>query len=169
MREKVHTAICMVLVLVVFTGCKGAGTAFKVAFAVGYVALRAAAASAASHHESSEPSEPEPEPVATCEPGFVLRDGGCVWGSSQFSRAAAAQSVNAAFDSAKACRVADGPIGTSHARITFDVNGVVIGVALEPPYAGTPVGACVEKKLRDATVPPFEGDPVTVGRDFTLD
>lgn len=97
MRERLHTMACMLVVLVVFTGCKGAGTILKVAFVAAYVGVRAIAA--ANH---SQPSAPPPERsdctcvpvdhgdtwcertegedrcVLQCQSGFVFRDGLCV-------------------------------------------------------------------------------------------
>ncbi len=132
MREKLHTAVCMVLILVVFTGCRGMGGALKIAFAVGYIALRTAAVAAASRHGSSDterlPATPEvsicgcrtvphgstwceqnqdgaDQCAIECEPGFVYRDGICAQ-ESTFSRAAAVQSLDRAIDSAQECRVA---------------------------------------------------------------
>ncbi len=58
----------MILVLAIFTGCKGAGAIFKVAFVAAYVGLRIAAAAAASKHSSSESSSPAPESDCTCAP-----------------------------------------------------------------------------------------------------
>ncbi len=194
MREKVHTAICMVLVLVIFTGCRGGGAFLRAAFAVGYVALRTAAVAAAAHHDSSD-APPEPATTAAnacscnpvprgstwceqtadgtaqcaieCDPGFVFRDGVCAQ-ESTFSRTAAAQSLERAIESAQECKATGNPIGPSHARITFAPSGEVTDVVLEPPYAGTAVGQCIEQKLRRASVPDFDGDAVTVGKNFTL-
>jgi hypothetical protein len=104
MREKLHTAVCMLLVLVVFTGCKGMGALVKVAFVAAYVAtyVGVKAIAASSKRSSSESSSPPPEsnacscaPVAhgqtwceringdyqcvlECESGHVFRDGICV-------------------------------------------------------------------------------------------
>lgn len=99
MREKLHTIACMLVVLVVFTGCKGAGTILKVAFVAAYVGVRVAVAASHSHSQSNEP--PPENPQCTCAPvdhgdtwcernegedrcvlqctsGFVYRDGLCV-------------------------------------------------------------------------------------------
>jgi hypothetical protein len=178
----------MVLVLVLFTGCRGAGAFLKVAFAVGYVALRAAAAATARHASSGTPTETvacvctpvrhgstwcersqdgADQCAIQCDAGFVYRDGICA-PQPTFSRAAAVETLNRAIDAAQECRVAGGPIGASHARITFAPTGEVTDVELEPPYAGTDVGDCLEKKFRRAAVPDFEGDAVTVGKTFTL-
>jgi hypothetical protein len=67
MREKLQTCLCMVLVLVIFTGCRGAGALIKGAVLVGYVALHVAAAAAKSR--SSTPAPPEsPQETCGCAP-----------------------------------------------------------------------------------------------------
>lgn len=105
MRERLHTLVCMILVLAIFTGCKGAGAILKVAFVAAYVGLRVAAAAASSTHSSSSSSEsssPPPESteckcapvehgetwcqrvegeygcVLECDSGWIYRDGICV-------------------------------------------------------------------------------------------
>lgn len=165
MKEKLHTLACMVFVLVIFTGCKGMGGFVKVAFAVAYVA--AVAATHSSHGSSNDPPPEEPVATPTCDPGFVLRGDLCV-PQPTFSPDAAAQSLARQIDAAQECRASNGPVGTSHARITFASSGEVTNVELEPPYAGTEVGTCVEKHLRRAAVPEYDGDPITVGKYFSI-
>lgn len=191
MRERLHTAACMVLILVIFTGCRGAGAFLRVAFAVGYVALRTAAVASVASRSSDSTRLPEETSICGCTPvphgaswcersldgvdqcamqcdvGFVYRDGVCAR-ESVFSRAAAVQTLDRAIDAAQECRMDGGPIGPSHARITFAPTGEVTDVELEAPYAGTSVGECIEKKFRRAAVPDFDGDAVTVGKTFTI-
>lgn len=107
MRERLHTALCMVLILVIFTGCKGAGTFLRVAAVVAYVGIRTAvavAASSRSSSSSSEASKPDPNSctcapvnhgstwcerrdgedtcVLQCDAGWNFRGGVCVPGES---------------------------------------------------------------------------------------
>jgi hypothetical protein len=111
MRERIHTALCMVLVLTIFTGCKGMGALFKVAAVVAYVGVRAAVAAAASSHGSSssestrqdpdtctcapvnhgstwcERQEGEDRCVLQCDAGWNFRDGLCVPSEQLISQA----------------------------------------------------------------------------------
>ena len=108
MRERLHTAVCMILVLAIFTGCKGAGTLLKVAFVAAYVGVRAIAASRTSSSSSTESTRQDPSqctcvPVdhgqtwcertegedrcmLQCDTGWNFRDGLCVPNESTASQ-----------------------------------------------------------------------------------
>ena len=67
------------------------------------------------------------------------------------------------------CKGAGGPTRSGIAEITFLPTGVVFRVVIEGNgYAGTPVGECIEKKIRSVRVPEFGGFPVTVAKPFTV-
>ena len=69
----------------------------------------------------------------------------------------------------KACKRADGPVGSGHVTIMFAPNGTVSSAAVDaPPFSGTPVGSCIAGKYRDTHVAPFSGGPVAVGKSFSL-
>jgi hypothetical protein len=46
-------------------------------------------------------------------------------------------------------------------------NASTIDVA--PPLGGTALGQCVVRALHSISVPPFDGQPVTVGKRFTFE
>lgn len=67
------------------------------------------------------------------------------------------------------CRAPGGPVGAGHATLTFATSGEVREVVIDsPPFAGTPVGACVAAKLRAIRVAPFAGGPVRIGKSFVI-
>jgi hypothetical protein len=56
--------------------------------------------------------------------------------------------------------VAGGPAGEARVRVTFAGTGDVVYAEVEDePFADGPVGACIARKIRNAGVPPFAGDP----------
>lgn len=85
-----------------------------------------------------------------------------------FDREKAAAALAQSLEKVAECRTPDGPTGPGHARITFAASGDVTNVEMDPPFAGNSVGECLAKKLRTAKVPPFDGDPVTLGKTFVL-
>jgi hypothetical protein len=53
--------------------------------------------------------------------------------------------------------------------VTFGNDGAVTNAVVDqPPFAGTPEGACVESRFRTAHVPAFEGAPGTLGFTFHI-
>jgi hypothetical protein len=53
--------------------------------------------------------------------------------------------------------------------VTFAPSGRVTQANLQgPPFAGTATGSCIAKAFRSSSVPPFEGDPVTVSKTVNL-
>ena len=64
------------------------------------------------------------------------------------------------------CRRANGPEGPGIAEVTFTGDGRA-RVGLSPPYANTPVGSCVARRLAGAA-PSFDGEPVTLRIRFEL-
>jgi hypothetical protein len=66
------------------------------------------------------------------------------------------------------CKKAGGVTGPGTASVTFANDGTVTGVALEPPYAGTPAGDCVTNQLRRVKANPWTGAPQTVRHAFEV-
>jgi hypothetical protein len=85
-----------------------------------------------------------------------------------FDRAMAARLVGAVIERANACQSTDGPTGKGHAILTFAPDGTVSGVELDEPFRDTEVGRCVIDELRQISVRPFAGGPVTVGKAFEI-
>ena len=98
-----------------------------------------------------EPSTATPVPALPPAPGAT------------FSRSAALASINGLRGAAQECKQAGGTQGKTRVAITFAPNGrVTVSQVSGAPFAGTPVGGCIAAAFRSATVPPFEGDAVTV-------
>ena len=83
-----------------------------------------------------------------------------------FDRAAAATSL--ANVSVRHCG-AGGQVGTGHVVVTFGPNGRVSEVVVDDPtFAGTPAGRCAQAAFFSASVQPFTGASVRVGKSFTI-
>jgi hypothetical protein len=64
---------------------------------------------------------------------------------------------------------ASGQVGTGHVTVTFVPTGRVSSVVVDDPsFSGTPAGRCVTAAFFSASVPPFDGGVVRVGKSFTI-
>ncbi len=64
---------------------------------------------------------------------------------------------------------ASGQVGTGHVTVTFAPSGRVSSVIVDDPsFSGTPAGRCVTAAFFGASVAPFEGSQVRVGKSFNL-
>ena len=89
--------------------------------------------------------------------------------AAEFSKSAAIAALAAAAGRAAGCKQADGPSGGATVSITFAPSGRVTSSKVTgPPFQGTPVGGCIASAFRSASVPPFEGSPVTVTKNVAL-
>ncbi len=90
-------------------------------------------------------------------------------GGAEFDKAAAKAALASAASRAAGCKPADDPGGGAKVSITFAPSGrVTTSRVTGPPYQGTTIGGCIAAAFRSASVPPFDGAPVTVARDVTL-
>jgi eukaryotic-like serine/threonine-protein kinase len=105
---------------------------------------------------------PAPEPPAAVEkpPPADQR--------APLNRGSALAALSSAANSVAGCARADGPSGSGSASITFSPEGPVSAVRLSAPFAGTPVGACVQNAFRGAHVPAFSGSAVTLSKSFRI-
>lgn len=101
------------------------------------------------------PHAGDPPPGTTLPPG------------PPFNRGAAAVALAAV--NVQACKKPGGPTGLGHVTVTFVNNGSVSSAVVDPPYAGTTVGACVATKYRAVHVPAFGGASVTIGKTFLIE
>lgn len=87
----------------------------------------------------------------------------------QFDRDAAVKSLSAV-DLVK-CKAPGGPRGAGHVMVTFQVDGTVSDVQVDrAPYQGNPVARCLVSQYKTAQkIPAFVGQPVTVGKNFSID
>ena len=94
------------------------------------------------------------------------RPGSTVTSAPPFDRAAAARALGISMAS---CKRAGGPSGAGHVKVTFQPNGSVSAVEVDPPYSNTATGTCVAQRYRGTSVPPFAGAPLAVGKTFTIE
>jgi len=103
---------------------------------------------------TTTPPPPEPAPAAQ---------------GPDFDKAAASAALAAAAADASGCKVEGDPSGQAHVNVTFAPSGrVTSAIVTGPPFAGTATGGCIARKMRGATVPPFDGSPVTVSRTLNI-
>jgi hypothetical protein len=62
----------------------------------------------------------------------------------------------------------DGTAGVASVRLSVAPSGRVERVTVSGPFAGTPVGACVERAVRTATFPPWHGAPKSFDYRYLL-
>lgn len=61
-----------------------------------------------------------------------------------------------------------GPVGTAKVTLTFENEGHVKESSVSPPFAETPVGACVLRAMAAVIVPNFVGPPKTMEWDVNV-
>ncbi len=67
------------------------------------------------------------------------------------------------------CRSSGGKTGDGTISVTFNPDGHADrAVVDEPPFVGTPEGACVSSRFKQAKIAPFEGSPGTVAYTFHI-
>jgi hypothetical protein len=87
---------------------------------------------------------------------------------NEFDRSAASSAMSAAASRAMSCK-GDGPAGTASVSVTFAPSGRVTSAKVEGgPFSGTPTGGCIATAFRSATVPPFDGSPITVRKTVSI-
>ncbi len=130
--------------------------------------------SACAHaHASMPPTEEESPPNAavvaaeeTAQREFVAMR---FAGRHNFDRGATAAALGQAARDVSVCLKPNEPQGSGHTRITFAPNGQVASVDIDqPPFQDAPSHVCIQTIFFRATVPPFEGAAVQVGKSFTL-
>ena len=109
---------------------------------------------AASRSEANGPADESPPPHEQ---------------SKGFDRAAAAAALARASAEARSCARPGDPVVQVRMLITFGAHGRPSNVAVgSPSIAGTRVADCVERVFYRATVPSFEGGPVSVTKAFSI-
>jgi hypothetical protein len=87
-------------------------------------------------------------------------------GGGEFNSAAAKAALRNAAGAAAGCP-SDKP-GMATVSITFAPSGRVTSSVVSGGFAGTTTGGCIASAMRSATVPPFDGGPVSVVWKVTL-
>jgi hypothetical protein len=92
--------------------------------------------------------------------------------AGDFDRDSAANvlgSVNVQVCKPKGKKAKAAPTGDGHVIVTYGPNGAATGATVDTaPFAGTKVGACIEREFKKTKVPPFDGTPISVGKKFTI-
>jgi predicted Zn finger-like uncharacterized protein len=115
---------------------------------------RAAAAAPEKKAAAGAAEAPAAEPAAAALPPF--------------DREAAAAALTSAAANATSCKQPDGPAGAGKATVTFAPSGRATNATVTGDLAGTAVGGCVARLFRQARVPAFSGDPITVAKGFSI-
>lgn len=89
--------------------------------------------------------------------------------SPDFDRTAASSSIVGV--NLQKCKATNAPKGEGHVTITFTPAGAVQSVVVDKgPWVNTPVAKCMIKEFKkQAKVPAFRGEPVTVGKTFKFE
>lgn len=107
-----------------------------------------------------------PQPAAAPEPApqpAVAKS------NDPFDKNAAAAALNQAAASASSCRSEGDPSGVAQVSVTFTSSGRATRATVNgPPFQGTATGSCIAQKMRQASVPPFKGDLVTVQKRVVI-
>jgi len=69
---------------------------------------------------------------------------------------------------AEVCGGQPGPSGDGVVTVTFERDGRVAGVQLDPPFEGSSVGACVARTFGHTSVPPFSDYAEVVKHRFSV-
>lgn len=99
---------------------------------------------------------------------FVAFDARAAAVDEDFNRDAAVSALSGV-DVAK-CKTKKSPSGEGHVIVTFAPTGSARGAVVDKgPFIGTKSEKCIAKEYKRAKVPPFKGDPVSVGKTFKLE
>lgn len=114
--------------------------------------------SAAEEHPEHAAAETHAAPPAAAAPAA----------DQPFNMGAARATLGAISGAVQGCKRGD-LTGTGRVVVTFAPSGAVqSAVVSDPPFGGTPTGACVSSRFRSAHVPPFSGSPFEVAKHFTI-
>lgn len=146
------------------------GAAFGVLFAVsaGYGFTTTDRCSRALHGEPapSEPTEPA-EPQQAVAPAAASASAvptAPAQGPRSFDQQAARAAIEAGI--ARAESKCHPTAAQGKAMLTYEGDGHVHDVAIDPPMADRTVEDCIASALRDATIPAYAGGSVTVKKSF---
>jgi hypothetical protein len=112
-------------------------------------------------------ANPTPGPAALPAAPATTKDAGPALDPNAFNEPLARQRLSQANSVLVFCNT-KGTTGPGAANITFNTDGTVSAVALDPPYAGTPAGECVSGQFKRQKVTPFQGSPKTIKHTFDV-
>ncbi len=137
-------------------------------------ASASAAATATATATATTPPTPPPSPFPTAPVNptppspVAVKDAGPPPDPNAFSESVARSKLSQANGVLPFCSKKDGVNGPGSAMVTFSPEGTVTSVAMNPPYAGTPVGECVAGQLKRVKTNSFKGDPKTIKHSFDV-
>lgn len=107
--------------------------------------------------------EPTPAPKDRSSESFIFQ-------RQEFSDTNANPTSLFAIDAAAvSCKVRGAPTGEGHISITFSHDGIVVSAVVDrPPFAGTAVGRCIERRFRGARIAAYSGQSFTIERRFRI-
>jgi hypothetical protein len=106
------------------------------------------------------PKAPAPEPPPAAEEASS---------DAPFNTGAASAALTQAAANASTCRKPGDPSGVASVTVTFSNSGRATNANISgPPFAGTVTGGCIASKMRQARVPPFGGDRITVRKQVVI-
>jgi serine/threonine-protein kinase len=88
--------------------------------------------------------------------------------SSDFDKVTAQAQLARAAQLVAGCRKAGTESGPGRALVTVATSGAAQSVIIVGKLSGTPVGDCVAQQFRTVKIPPFTGNPVTLGKSFVV-
>ncbi len=87
---------------------------------------------------------------------------------SDFDKATAQAQLTRAAQLVASCRRAGGESGPGRALVTLATSGAAQSVTIQGKLSGTAVGDCVAQQFKTVRIPPFSGNPVTLGKGFVI-
>ena len=85
-----------------------------------------------------------------------------------FNREAAETVLGVASSASSSCKKHSDPSGKAIVRVVFGGDGRVKSAEVGPPFARTPLGACIEGTFKTVKIPPFVGQDMTVPKPVSL-
>lgn len=113
--------------------------------------------------KETKPTDPkETKPTASATGSEVAM-------AAPFDANAARAALASAAGAASGCRREGDPAGTATVVVTFAPSGRVTSANISgPPFAGTQTGGCIAAAMRQAKVPAFSGEHVTVSKTVVV-
>lgn len=120
--------------------------------------------------QTTAPTHTPPAPTATVTPPAPKEKdaGGPTADPNAFNESVARSRLAQANSVLVFCKRDGWVNGPGTASVTFNTDGTVGSVAMNPPYAGTPAGDCVAGHFKRAKTNPFQGTQRTLIHSFEV-
>jgi outer membrane biosynthesis protein TonB len=110
---------------------------------------------------------PQPQFVPQPPPAVAVKDTSPAVDPNAFNESAARSRLGQANGVLVFCNK-KGLTGAGTASVTFNPDGTVGAVTMDPPFAGTPAGDCVAGQFKRTKVSSFQGAPRTLKHSFDV-